>query len=57
MDLEDDQHQAALNGQHQSQHLQTANSQMTADFNLCSENQSNWSMDEYNYNYIYIPKI
>lgn len=64
MDLEDDQHlqhQSSLNGQHSqlhSQHLPTtATSQMTADFNLCSENQSAWSMDEYNYNYLYIPKI
>ena len=59
MDLEDDHHlhqSSSLNGQHQSQHL-PGNSQMAADFNLCSENQSNWPMDEYNYNYIYIPKI
>lgn len=61
MDLEEEPHlhqSTGLNGQHQ--HLQTtsANSQMTADFNLCSENNNQWSMgDEYNYNYIYIPKI
>lgn len=69
MDLEDTDHlhQSTLNAQqqqslhnqhqiHQSQQLQpitTTNSQMSVDFNLCSDNQP---YDEYT-NYIYIPKL
>lgn len=71
MELEDDQHHvqhsnSSLNGQHSqlhSQHLPTtttANSH-SADFNLCSENQSAWFTDHQAWgtagDYIYIPKI